>query len=191
MYEAAGSSPLIGRARWAQATETWAEPPHLWAISVGDSGDGKSPGMDTLHRKVLPELERRMVGDFPERLREWRAAAEFDKAAEKQWQDDVRAAQRDGKVAPPPRPIVSSVEPQPPRLRQHDVTIEKVALVLATAAPKGVLIVRDEIAGWIDGMATYNPAGRAFWSKAMAAALIGLSVSSTRTRLRSRDWRSQ
>src|SRR5262249_19247015 len=141
----------------AQATETWVEPPHLWTVSVGDSGDGKSPGMDTLHREVLPELERRMVGDFPERLREWRAAAECDKAAEKQWQDNVRAAQKDGKAVPqPPSPIASSVEPQRPRLRQHDVTIEKVALVLATAAPKGLLIVRDEIAGWIDGMATYN-----------------------------------
>jgi len=158
------ASALIGHARWAQATETWVEPPHLWTVSVGDSGDGKSPGMDTLHREVLPELERRMVGDFPERLREWRAAAEFDKAAEKQWQDNVRAAQKDGKAVPqPPSPIASSVEPQRPRLRQHDVTIEKVALVLATAAPKGLLIVRDEIAGWIDGMATYNPAGRAFW----------------------------
>jgi hypothetical protein len=158
------ASTLIGHARWAQATETWVEPPHLWTISVGDSGDGKSPGMDTLHREVLPELERRMVGDYPEKLREWKAAAEFDKAAEKQWQENVRAAQRDGKVVPqPPRPIASSVEPQRPRLRQHDVTIEKVALVLATAAPKGLLIVRDEIAGWIDGMATYNAAGRAFW----------------------------
>ena len=158
------ASALIGHARWAQATETWTEPPHLWAVSVGDSGDGKSPGIDTLHREVLPELERRMIGDFPERLREWRAAAEFDKAAEKQWQDNVRTAQKDGKaVPPPPRPIVSRVEPQRPRLRQHDITIEKVALVLASAAPKGLLIVRDEIAGWIDGMATYNPAGRAFW----------------------------
>ena len=159
-----GASVLIGHSRWARAIEGWEEPPHLWTISVGDSGDGKSPGMDTLHREVLPELERRMVGDFPERLREWRAAAEFDKAAEKQWQDSVRTAQKEGKVVPPPpRPIVSSVEPQRPRLRQHDVTVEKVALVLATAAPKGLLIVRDEIAGWIDGMATYNPAGRAFW----------------------------
>jgi len=43
------------------------------------------------------------------------------------------------------------------------VTVEKVALVLASAAPKGLLIIRDEIAGWIDSMATYNPAGRAFW----------------------------
>ena len=57
-------------------------------------------------------------------------------------------------------------EPQAPRLRQNDVTIEKVASVLAAAAPKGVLIVRDELAGWITGMSSYNEAGRAFWIEA-------------------------
>ena len=34
-------------------------------------------------------------------------------------------------------------EPKSPRLRQHDVTIEKVAALLGTAAPKGLLIWRD------------------------------------------------
>jgi hypothetical protein len=49
---------------------------------------------------------------------------------------------------------------------QHDVTIERVATLLATAAPKGLLIVRDELAGWIEGMRSYNRAGRAFWVEA-------------------------
>ena len=38
----------------------------------------------------------------------------------------------------------------------------EVATLLATAAPKGLLIVRDELAGWISGMCAYNDAGRAF-----------------------------
>jgi hypothetical protein len=50
-----------------------------------------------------------------------------------------------------------------PRLRQHDVTIEQVAAILATAAPKGLMVTRDEIAGWLDGMNAYHPAGRSFW----------------------------
>ena len=37
---------------------------------------------------------------------------------------------------------------------------------MATAAPKGLLITRDELAGWIDGMTAYNPAGRGFWVEA-------------------------
>ena len=46
------------------------------------------------------------------------------------------------------------------------MTIERVATLLATAAPKGLLIVRDELAGWITGMNSYNDAGRAFWIEA-------------------------
>jgi len=58
------------------------------------------------------------------------------------------------------------VELQAPRLKQSDVTIERVAILLASASPKGLLIVRDELAGWLVGMNAYNEAGRAFWIEA-------------------------
>ena len=35
--------------------------------------------------------------------------------------------------------------------------------MLAGAAPKGVLMVRDELAGWLLGMGAYNAGARAFW----------------------------
>jgi hypothetical protein len=129
---------------------------------VGDSGNGKSPGADCLLRDVLPEIERKMLADFPERLQEWRAGTELARAAEEQWKQEVRSAHKAGK-APPDPPPAPGPEPQAPRLRQNDVTIERVATLLATAAPKGLLIVRDELAGWISGMCSYNDAGRAFW----------------------------
>ena len=66
----ASVSAVIGHARWAQATPGWSEPPHLWMADVGDSGVGKSPGADCLLRDVLPEIERRMLADFPDRLRD-------------------------------------------------------------------------------------------------------------------------
>ena len=50
----ASASTLIGHARWARGGPGWPEPPHLWVVSVGDSGDGKSPGADCLMRDVLP-----------------------------------------------------------------------------------------------------------------------------------------
>ena len=161
----AAGSTLIGHARWAQAAPGWAEPPHLWMGAVGDSGSSKSPGADCLLRDVLPEIERRMSADFPDQLQTWRLGAELAKAAKEQWQSDVRTAQKTGKVAPTP-PRDPGPEPQAPRLRQNDVTMEKVAVLLATAAPKGLLIVRDELAGWISGMCAYNAAGRAFWIEA-------------------------
>ena len=59
-------------------------------------------------RDVLPEIERRMVGDYPDRLREWQAAVEFDKIAKKRWQDDLRTAQENKKPLPPmPMPVAS------------------------------------------------------------------------------------
>jgi uncharacterized protein DUF3987 len=163
----ASVSTLIGHARWAQAWPGWSEPPHLWMVVVGDSGTGKSPGADCLLRDVLPEIERRMVGDFPDRLRDWQAAVEFDKIKKKRWQDDLREAQENKRPLPPlPTPTAPDIAPEKPRLRQHDVTIEQVAAILATAAPKGAMMVRDEIAGWLMGMDAYNPAGRAFWLEA-------------------------
>lgn len=163
----AAVSVLIGNARWAQATPGWAEPPHLWTCVVGDSGDGKSPGADCVLRDVLPELERRMACDFPDRFQEWRANSERLKAAEEEWINQVKAAQKKpSEPAPLPPNETAPPEPQAPRLRQNDVTVEKVATLLASAAPKGLLIVRDEMAGWLGGMNQYHDAGRAFWIEA-------------------------
>src|SRR5690349_23481223 len=82
------------------------------------------------------------------------------------WKSEVRAAQKSGTPPPLPPEPTAGPEPQAPRLRQNDVTIERVAMLLAAAAPKGLFIVRDELAGWIDGMTSYNDAGRSFWVEA-------------------------
>src|SRR5438067_1378485 len=162
----AAASALIGNARWAQATPGWAEPPHLWIGVVGDSGSGKSPGADCLMRDVLPEIEQRMRADFSDRLRRWQADIEIDRVAKERWLKAIRVAARQGRAAPLPPFGLPAPEPQMPRLRQHDVTIEKVASLLAQAAPKGLLVVRDELAGWINGMNAHNSGGRAFWLEA-------------------------
>jgi uncharacterized protein DUF3987 len=161
----ASASALTGNARWAAANDGWCEPPHLWLCSVGDSGTGKSPAADVLLRDVLPELERRMLGDFPDRLADWRKADELRKAIAEQWKADVRTAQKQGLPPPSPPTELSGPEPQAPRLRQSDVTIEKLATILATC-PKGVLVTRDELAGWVASMSAYNEAGRSFWVEA-------------------------
>ena len=162
----ASSSVLVGNARWGQAAPGWAEPPHLWCGNVGDSGDGKSPGGDSLMRDVLPVLEQRMAADFPDRLGDYRLAHEQHKARQEAWKSEVRDAEKAKKAPPAPPDVAEPVEPQMPRLRQHDVTIEKVAELLSHSAPKGLLIIRDELSGWITGMNAYNDAGRAFWIEA-------------------------
>jgi hypothetical protein len=96
----ASASTLIGNARWAQASRGWKEPPHLWMVVVGDSGEGKSPGADCMMGYVAPEIERRMIGDFSNRLEDWKTAVKLDKLAERKWEEEVRAAQKDGKPVP-------------------------------------------------------------------------------------------
>jgi hypothetical protein len=56
--------------------------------------------------------------------------------------------------------------PSEPRFMESDLTIEKVADVLSNAAPKGLLMVRDELAGWLLGMNRFNAGARAFWLEA-------------------------
>lgn len=105
-----------------------------------------------------------MAADFPERLREHQLAVEAAKARRERWERDVRAAQKMGNPPPlPPADAEPQAEPQAPRLRVDDGTVEKVASLLAGAAPKGVLMVRDELAGWLLGMGAYNAGARAFW----------------------------
>jgi hypothetical protein len=162
----AAASALIGHARWAQATPGWSEPPHLWCVSVGESGQGKSPGADPIYRHVLPPLEEAMARDFPERLQEYHSRREVAKSRREAWQREVRAAHKKGSPPPAPPVIACGPEPLAPRLMQNDLTIEKVALLLANAAPKGLLMVRDELAGWFLGMNAYNHGARAFWIEA-------------------------
>jgi hypothetical protein len=161
----ASASALIGHARWAQATRSWAEPPHLWCASVGDSGDGKSPGADSLARDILPAMERRTLADFPDRLREAQAAIEAAKARIEHWKTRVREALKAGRTPPPPPGQVPE-EPLAPCLMSSDATIERVAMLLTRAAPKGLLMRRDELAGWLLGMNNYNDGARAFWLEA-------------------------
>lgn len=68
----------------------------------------------------------------------------------------------------PARPAAADVEPEPviPRLAMSDTTIEKLAAILAQQ-PRGVLMVRDELAGWEQNMSRYTSGGdRPFWIEA-------------------------
>ena len=160
------ASALIGNARWARAGGGWVEPPHVWCGVVGESGTSKSPAADPLMRHVIPAMEQRMLGDFPDRLREFKARSEVAEATREQWAKEVRLAAKAGNPPPLPPVDIDPVEPEAPRLRLNDSTIEKVSMILATASPKGVLMTRDELAGFLLGMNNYNEGARAFWLEA-------------------------
>jgi hypothetical protein len=160
------ASALIGNARWPQANPGWKEPPHLWFGAVGESGSSKTPGAQAVFRDVLPELERRMGEGYPERHRQWAAKNESHQAGLVTWKSDIAVARKSNHPPPMPPSDEPPAEPQAPRLVQQDVTIEKMAALESTAAPKGLIVYRDELAGFLTGMTSYNDAGRAFWLEA-------------------------
>lgn len=55
------------------------------------------------------------------------------------------------------------MEGQATAARISDATIEKVARLLSDDTSKGIMMYRDELAGWLLGMKAYNDGARGFW----------------------------
>ena len=66
-------------------------------------------------RDVLPEIERRMLADFPDRLRDWGTRLALAKAAREGWRRDLRDAANRGNPLPSGSPMISCPQPQAPR----------------------------------------------------------------------------
>ena len=169
-YVAAGllstASSLIGNARWATPWDGWSEPPTIWSMLIGLPSASKSPGQDAAV-SPLRVVERRMRGAAERDRAEWAARAEVAKLAEDVWKASYTKALRAGKV-PPEKPAAADPGPEPhlPRLAVSDVTLERLCQIIAKQ-PKGVLMLRDEIAGWLTNMSRYSGGDdRGFWIEA-------------------------
>lgn len=86
-----------------------------------------------------------------------------------EWKSEVRTAVKGGR--PPPDMPADADDPEPPqrrRLFSTEPTIEKAAR-LVHGNSRGLLLARDELAGWIGGMDRYSRGDggdRAFWLQA-------------------------
>jgi hypothetical protein len=164
----AATGALIGNQRWGQPWLGWIEPSVLFVGVVGLPSSGKSPGLGVVER-LLACLEQELNEDWSDR---WRLHVRDITAAKERhtnWENDVRTAVKQGK-APPDLPF-DAVDPEAPqkrRLVSTDPTIEKAAR-LSHANPRGLLLFRDELAGWIGSMDRYSGGkggDRAFWLQA-------------------------
>jgi hypothetical protein len=123
----------------------WWENPRLWVLLVGGPSQKKTPIFNAVSRPIV-EHQDHLYQQYQAKLQDYQAAKENDKDS----------------TIPEPGP--------PPRLVGTDVTIEKLADILARSE-RGLLIKRDEVAGWIGGMEKYatgrGPAAdRGFWLQA-------------------------
>lgn len=163
----AAASALIGNSRWVRGWPGWCEPPALWVASVGNPSSGKSPGAAPIMRDVLPLVEAHMARGYPEALDAWSAADQVAKAFEKQWERDLANAVKEGRPLPPcPPEARHSPAPIRPRAKVSDATTEALAVILQ-GLPKGVLHLRDELAGWLLNLQRYSGGtDRPFWLEA-------------------------
>lgn len=158
---------VLGNTRWPLIWEGWSEPPVLWTVVIGNPSANKSPGLDAVLiplKKAERHLREKVQGDVDD----WRAKAEVAKLVESAWKDAVKAALKAGDE-PPVRPVGADPGPEPvmPRLAVSDTTVERLA-VIVSKQPRGTLLARDELAGWLQGMTRYSGGGsdRPFWLEA-------------------------
>lgn len=157
----------IGNTRWAMPWPGWAEPPILWTIAIGNPSSNKSPGLDAV-LSPLRKVEREMRREVETERATWSEAAELAKIAESTWKEAVKRALKEGEDTPArPTEANPGAEPFLPRFAIADATVERLAVILAEQ-PRGTLLTRDELAGWLQGMTRYAGGGsdRPFWLEA-------------------------
>lgn len=165
VLSAAGAT--IGNARWVSPWRGWTEPPVIWSMCIGLPSAGKSPGIEAVIGP-LRRVERPLREAAEAEMKAWAEKAEVAKLTEATWKEEARAAIKAGET-PPERPGGCDAGPAPhvPRLVLNDATIERLGAIL-DRQPRGTLQMRDELAGWLEGMARYSGGGsdRPFWLEA-------------------------
>ena len=146
----AALAATIGTSRSIRLTADWEEPAVLWTAVVGESGTQKSPAIHA-PLKPLYRRERETVEAF-ERERE-----QFEQD-EQMYKAELAAWRKRHATGTAERPPLAPTAPVCRRLIVADVTIEALAERLAEN-PRGLLVVRDELAGWLRSFDRYKGRG--------------------------------
>jgi hypothetical protein len=141
----------IGASRVVQLKRGWQESATLFLATVAPPGSKKTPAAKAATR---PAWDRQA-----ELKNEYREEREAYEAEYRQWEADKRQTPKGEPLPEPPD------EPSMKRTVVEDTTVEALQSVLA-ANPRGVLVTRDELAGWARSMDQYKSgkgADRQFW----------------------------
>jgi hypothetical protein len=134
----------IGNTRRIRLKRGWDEPAILWTAIVGDSGTMKSPALE-LALQPVRERQRKALTEHGQRMAEYRDALLRYERDLAQWKRSK------GGEDPPDKPE----EPIADRCWCDDPTIEALAVLLQQNW-RGLLMVRDELSGWIAGFDRYS-----------------------------------
>jgi len=125
---------------------TWTEPAVLWTAIVGKSGTLKSPALD-MPLAPMRARQAQALKTYEQKREEYEAALEAHEIAKKNWRS--KGAKK-GEPCPkvPPPPVCE-------RFYCSDVTVEALVDRLQDA-PRGLLVVRDELSGLVQGFGQYK-----------------------------------
>jgi DNA polymerase I-like protein with 3'-5' exonuclease and polymerase domains len=136
------AASVIGNTRTIRLKRGWDEPCVIWAAIVGDSGTLKSPAyLKVVHH--LFRLQKRLLLEFKEKMAQYREEL-------RAYKESKEAAKEDGSDPgdPPEEPVLQ-------RVVCSDTTIEKLSEILEDN-PRGTLVARDELAGWLGSFTRYK-----------------------------------
>lgn len=144
----------------------WVEPSILWTMLVGNPSAGKTPAIRPI-QAILSAFDRDIQAGFPAEEEAHQAKEAIAKLAKDQWEKAVKQALAKGDAAPPmPNEARMPEAPVCPAVVVQDVTPEKLGY-LSNASPKGLMMLRDELAGWLGNMNRYSGGGeRQTWLEA-------------------------
>jgi Protein of unknown function (DUF3987) len=136
----------IGNSRVIQPKKGWTEGAAIYGAVIAESGEKKTAAIATA-TDVVQRLENKLGKEHEEALDEF--AAE-----ERQYEVERKDAARQSLPAPPPprRPVAE-------RVHVNDTTVEALILILKEN-PRGILVERDELVGWVKAMDQYKAGGK-------------------------------
>jgi hypothetical protein len=139
-------SAAVGNSRRIQLKRSWSEPAIIWTVVVGESGTLKSPALDLALKPIrrVQDAAFRQHAEDMDLFQRDKANYEADLA---QWK---KSGRKNGE--PPPE---SPAEPIASRYITTDCTVEALA-VLLQEQPRGLLVARDELSGWINSFDAYK-----------------------------------
>jgi hypothetical protein len=159
----------------------------LWTCIVADSGDRKTPGLNVT-RRGLDLIEKNNSAATSAKRLAHATLAQRAKEALKQWKRDRETALKSSPPREPPPIPSEAIDPGnfiEPLLYATDPTIERLAALLR-ARPRGMVLIRDELAGLFANMSRYSGGSdRPFWLEAwngwrhVVERVAGRSLSST------------
>lgn len=134
----------IGNSRGIKLKGGWTEPPILWTVLVGESGCLKTPAFKLAMRAPRARQAQALRRHAQDIIEYEADIARHDKAFTTWKRESITAE------APPTKPE----RPEAERCLVSDATVEAMATILM-ANPRGVLLARDELAGWIGSFDRY------------------------------------